>query len=59
MRAVLCPRKKHLSVSPLNKLVKPARVESLMPYSEKVKWKITADTIADGVELVRTLAAAG
>ena len=52
--AVLCPRKHHLSVAPLAERVPPAPVGKLMPYGEKVKWKITADGVEEGIEVVRS-----
>jgi hypothetical protein len=53
--AVLCPRKKHVSIAPVTPRVKPARVGRLMPYGEKVAAKITTDNFADGLRTIHDL----
>jgi hypothetical protein len=57
--AVLCPRTSHLSVSLPSKRVRPVAAGSRIPYGEKVAWKITEDTIDDGVDRLRELAGPG
>lgn len=53
--AVLCPRKKHVSIAPVTPRVAPARVDRLMPYGEKVEAKITADNLEEGLALIHDL----
>jgi hypothetical protein len=54
--AVLSPRAQHLSISLPQSRVKPAPVGRRIPYGEKVKWKITQDTIDEGISVVTELA---
>jgi len=53
--AVLCPHKQHVSIAPLADRRAPAPEGRLMPYGERVEWKITADKVEEGVEVVRRL----
>jgi hypothetical protein len=53
--AVLCPRKQHLSISPVARRVAPAPAGRLIPYGEKVALKITADAIEQGTDEIRKL----
>ena len=56
--AVLCPRRRHVSIAPVMPRAEPAGVGRLMPYGEKVESKITADNVEHGVSVIRELVAA-
>jgi hypothetical protein len=53
--AVLCSRTHHLSISPLPRRVPPVPAGRRNPYREKVEWKITAETVEEGIERPRDL----
>lgn len=58
--AVLCTRKDFVSIAPAERPMPIHEGRKIVkPYGEKVKWKITADSIEEGVERVRKLVATG
>jgi hypothetical protein len=54
--AVICPRKSHVSIAPVEPRVSPKPVGRKMPYGEIVTEKITADQIERGTEILARLA---
>lgn len=55
--AVLCPRAYHLSIALPKKRLPPVPVGRRIPYGEKVEWKVNAESLAEGKEIVSRLAA--
>jgi hypothetical protein len=53
--AVLCPRRTHLSISPLKEPAGRVRVGKKIPYHEVVNWQIHEDTMDEGIAVLQAL----